>query len=129
MAAAVLAGQPSPVAPTPAIQVGLALANGPTSPPVLTPAPAPPFDAESFGRPVYAVGGHAPSSVEASSSPFRIHVVHDGDTLERLAERYLSDGSRALELFDLNRDVLENPHLLAIGVELRIPTVESEARD
>jgi nucleoid-associated protein YgaU len=48
-------------------------------------------------------------------------VIHNGDTLERIAARYLGDANRALELFDLNREVLANPHLLPIGVELRIP--------
>ena len=62
---------------------------------------------------------------DAAAPTYRIHVVHNGDTLERLAERYLADGGRALELFDLNRDVLENPHLLPIGAELRIPGAES----
>lgn len=51
----------------------------------------------------------------------RTHVVHAGDSLESLAERYLGDEARALELFDLNRSVLENPHLLPIGAELAIP--------
>lgn len=50
-----------------------------------------------------------------------VHIVHNGDTLEKLAERYLGDAGRALELFDLNRDQLANPHLLPIGAELRIP--------
>ncbi len=63
------------------------------------------------------------------ASPYRTHVVHNGDTLERLAERYLADGARALELFDLNRDVLENPHLLPIGAELRIPASSPRAAE
>ncbi len=50
-----------------------------------------------------------------------MHVVHEGDSLDRLAKRYLGDEARALEIFDLNRDVLANPHVLAIGIELRIP--------
>jgi nucleoid-associated protein YgaU len=50
-----------------------------------------------------------------------MHIVRNSDTLEKLAKRYLGDGGRALEIFDLNRDRLENPHLLPIGAELRIP--------
>ena len=50
-----------------------------------------------------------------------VHVVRNGDTLEKLASRYLEDEARALEIFDLNRDQLTNPHLLPIGAELRIP--------
>jgi nucleoid-associated protein YgaU len=59
----------------------------------------------------------------------RVHVVHPGDSLERLAKRYLGDEGRALELFDLNRQVLENPHLLPIGAELRLPTGPAPALD
>jgi nucleoid-associated protein YgaU len=63
----------------------------------------------------------AETATREADSGSRVHVIHNGDTLERLAERYLGDGARALELFDLNRDVLENPHLLPLGVELRVP--------
>ena len=49
------------------------------------------------------------------------HVVQNSDTLEKLAKRYLGDEGRALEIFDLNRDLLDNPHLLPIGAELQIP--------
>jgi nucleoid-associated protein YgaU len=48
-------------------------------------------------------------------------VVQNSDTLEKLAKRYLGDEDRAMEIFDLNRDVLDNPHLLPIHAELRIP--------
>jgi nucleoid-associated protein YgaU len=76
---------------------------------------------EAGARPVYAPFVDAAASDAAAPLPYRIHVLQNGDTLERLAERYLGDGSRALELFDLNRDVLDNPHLLTLGAELRIP--------
>lgn len=56
----------------------------------------------------------------------REHVVHNGDTLESLSERYLGDPLRSLEIFELNRDVLTNPHLLPIGAVLRIPAVEED---
>ncbi len=72
---------------------------------------------------VDAVGEDALSRepVELRQRRGLLHIVSDGDTLERLAERYLRDPGRALEIFDLNRDRLTNPHLLLIGVELRIP--------
>ncbi|WP_425397611.1 LysM peptidoglycan-binding domain-containing protein [Aeoliella sp.] len=49
------------------------------------------------------------------------HVVSDGDTLAKIAERYLGDAYRAREIYELNQDRLQNPDLLPIGVELRIP--------
>ena len=51
----------------------------------------------------------------------RTHVVADGDSLSKLAERYLDDANLDNEIYRLNRDVLSNPDLLPIGVELRIP--------
>jgi nucleoid-associated protein YgaU len=62
-----------------------------------------------------------PLASAAAEPEGRIHVVHQGDSLDRLAKRYLGDEARALEIFDLNREALENPHLLPIGAELRIP--------
>jgi hypothetical protein len=51
----------------------------------------------------------------------RTHVVVDGDSLAKLADRYLDDPELDDEIFRLNRDVLSSPELLPIGVELRIP--------
>jgi nucleoid-associated protein YgaU len=74
-------------------------------------------------RPIYSTISDGPG-VSTSTEPKpveRIHVVHQGDSLDRLAKRYLGDEARALEIFDLNREVLDNPHILPIGVELRLP--------
>jgi phage tail protein X len=49
------------------------------------------------------------------------HKVVDGDTLAALAERYLGSAARAEEIYQANRDVLRNPRLLPIGVELKLP--------
>ncbi|MBN1589002.1 MAG: hypothetical protein JW888_05770 [Pirellulales bacterium] len=51
----------------------------------------------------------------------RIHKVADGDTLTGLADRYLGSADRAMEIFELNREVLATPGPLRIGIELRIP--------
>ncbi len=84
---------------------------------------------ESAASPVTSMAPSAYATTEQGlategdeDSPAEVrHVVRNTDTLEKLAERYLGDGSRALEIFDLNRDKLDNPHLLPIGAELRIP--------
>jgi nucleoid-associated protein YgaU len=55
--------------------------------------------------------------------------VQNSDTLQKLAGRYLDDPSRALEIFDLNRDKLKNPEMLPIGAELRIPANGSRIID
>ena len=51
----------------------------------------------------------------------RTHRIVDGDSLDRLAERYLGSADRRLEIYEANRDVLPSPELLPIGVELKIP--------
>ncbi len=75
---------------------------------------------QPIARPAYVTTRVAPGT-EAAWPEQVVHIVSNGDTLEKLAERYLGDSGRALELFDLNRDQLANPHLLPIGAELRIP--------
>jgi hypothetical protein len=51
----------------------------------------------------------------------RKHIIVDGDSLARLAERYLQDARRGHEIFELNRELLSSPDLLPIGAELTIP--------
>ncbi|MCP4193229.1 MAG: hypothetical protein GY768_21670 [Planctomycetaceae bacterium] len=52
---------------------------------------------------------------------YRNHRITDGDDLHRLANRYLGDESRYLEIYAINEDRLSNPELLPIGTELMIP--------
>lgn len=97
-----------------------ALADHPLNGPTTGPGPDRPAEAPRDARPAYATG--RPTATEESAWPEEVvHVVRNGDTLEKLAQRYLGDEGRALELFDLNREQLVNPHLLPIGAELRIP--------
>ncbi|MEN6459703.1 MAG: LysM peptidoglycan-binding domain-containing protein [Thermoguttaceae bacterium] len=70
------------------------------------------------GKPIEAV---RPGSLP-SKSPLRRHRIVDGDTLTGLAERLLGSSERAKEIFAANRDVLDDPNLLPIGVELKIPS-------
>ena len=56
-----------------------------------------------------------------SRPTLRRHRLTDGDTLERMAERYLGDGARADEIFAINRDLLTAPDLLPLGKIIRIP--------
>lgn len=53
--------------------------------------------------------------------PSRTHIVTDGDSLPKLAQRYLGDAARSAEIYDQNRDELTHPDLLPLGVELKLP--------
>jgi phage tail protein X len=56
-----------------------------------------------------------------------VHRIRDGDTLMGLARRYLGSRDRYWEIYDANRDRLDDPDLLPIGVEIRIPTARTAA--
>lgn len=61
------------------------------------------------------------ASKSPSTAPPRRHRVVEGDTLPRLAEKYLGSRDRYLELFQINSEVLFDPRLIPIGVEIVIP--------
>jgi nucleoid-associated protein YgaU len=89
------------------------------------PPPVPAPDYPEIQRPVGVQSRTAmkmmlPVTMPADAAP-RTHRIVDGDTLVSLAERYLGTADRAGEIFNANRDVLQNPRLLSIGVELKIP--------
>jgi hypothetical protein len=66
-----------------------------------------------------------PEPAEASEP--RTHIVVDGDSLERLAGRYLDDASRGNEIYEANRELLASPDLLPIGAQLVIPKKPARA--
>lgn len=75
-----------------------------TSAPQPSPAPAPVIP--------------IPSSPPARSFE---HLVQSGETLSGLAQRYLGDSQRYLEIYNLNRDQLSSPTRIRAGMALKIP--------
>jgi nucleoid-associated protein YgaU len=63
--------------------------------------------------------------LNAPAAPPRTHRIIDGDSLQKLAKRYLQDANRADEIYAMNRDVLANPDLLPIGAEIKLPAVKA----
>jgi len=57
---------------------------------------------------------------KTTNQPHR-HRIVDNDTLPKLAQAYFGDRSRYLDIFRANRDVLSDPRLLPVGVEITIP--------
>lgn len=133
LASPLLDGQFSPQPPVPASGAvsstsygasGLPTNPAPVAVPTMPPLPGALLPADS--NPSELSAGVAPN-IPPDAPQVQIHVIHRGDTLESIAERYLGDARRAWELFDLNRDVLENPHILPLGAELRIPASPAAA--
>jgi nucleoid-associated protein YgaU len=86
-----------------------------------------------------AAGPEVPTAAEAASQAepaapraearlrnlrpaWRKHRIQDGDSLSKLAQKYLGDAAREAEIFALNRDVLASPDILPVGRWLRIPS-------
>lgn len=51
----------------------------------------------------------------------RSYRLRDGDTLEKLAERFLGSRDRATDIFEANRETLARPDLLPVGTTITIP--------
>jgi nucleoid-associated protein YgaU len=73
---------------------------------------------------------------EADQRPLRApanrHMIVDGDTLSKLAQRYLGNSQRYLEIFEQNKGLLSSPDLLPIGKVLEIsdrPEVYGKGRE
>jgi nucleoid-associated protein YgaU len=59
---------------------------------------------------------------EASAKePERTYTVQPGDNLSRIAKQIYGDASRWREIYNLNRDKIENPDLIYPGQELDLP--------
>lgn len=67
-----------------------------------------------------------------------IHIVAHGDTLWKIAEKYLGDGTRWPEIWELNKATIERerriasfknlsgPDLIYAGIQLRLPASETK---
>ena len=49
------------------------------------------------------------------------HQVKKGETLWKIAEHYYGDGSLYTKIFEVNRDILDDPNVIKVGQKLRIP--------
>ncbi len=49
------------------------------------------------------------------------HEVAPGDTLSKIAEKYYGDPSLYRDIFEANRDQLDDPDKIQVGQKLRIP--------
>lgn len=49
------------------------------------------------------------------------YVVQPGDSLSKIAKELLGDATRWSEIFELNKDQIEDPNLIHVGQELRLP--------
>lgn len=89
-------------------------------PPVLARS-YPPFFDEPASSPAPSGPPAKGAQADRSAGSARRHQIVDGDTLRGLAERYLGEADRYLEIYEANRELLPSPEVLPIGAELSIP--------
>jgi nucleoid-associated protein YgaU len=69
-----------------------------------------------------AMGGkEMPGVTGAKAAGSRFYTIQSGDSLSRIAQRELGDGNRWNELFEANREVIEDPDMIYPGQQIRIP--------
>ena len=66
------------------------------------------------------------SNVKAGSSTTapaaaQTYTVIAGDTLSKIAKKFLGNANRWHEIFDANRDQISNPDMIRVGQVLKIP--------
>lgn len=68
-------------------------------------------------------GTPQPQPSPSPSSTFFDYTVEGGDSLWAIATKFLGDGTRWKEIYELNTDTISNPNLIYPGQILRIPGV------
>jgi LysM repeat protein len=80
-------------------------------------------EAVDVGTNIARVVPHAKPKAAARpiGRPLRTHRVVRGDTLWGIAARYLGNGARWPEIFNMNRGVIRNPNLIFPGQIFKVP--------
>ncbi len=58
----------------------------------------------------------------------KTYKVKAGDTLSSIAKEVLGSADRWQELYDANRDIIQDPNTIQIGMTLQIPADEAGSR-
>jgi hypothetical protein len=69
---------------------------------------------------VGSVNGDGLSAPEAVAEP-EYYVIESGDTLWGIAAKFLGNGSKYPEIFEANKEVIEDPDKIFVGQKIRIP--------
>lgn len=97
----------------------------PEQPPAPEPESEPQVESgEAAVAPTEAAAPPAATEASAAESPAaagKTYTVQSGDSLWKIAEAQLGSGARYTEIFEANRDILDNPDLIKPGQVLRIP--------
>jgi len=82
-------------------------------PPKREPTPA--------GREARPATGDQPCEKPTPGVRPHVYRVEEGDTLIGIARNILKNGNRWMEIYELNKDKIDNPNVLPVGLELKLP--------
>lgn len=87
-------------------------------------AEAPPPSDSAPEASAQAPAAEAERAPEAGASQGRTYTVQPGDTLWKISEEHYGAGSKYMQIFEANRDLLEDPNKIFPGQELKIPDLD-----
>ncbi len=72
------------------------------------------------------IGGEKPTDLKADirvedKENYHVHTVKGGDTLSKISKTYYGKAGQYMDIFNANRDQLDNPDLIKPGQVLKIP--------
>ena len=87
-----------------------------------------PYERDTLWNEIKRVGGDAPTDIEVSleildESRYHTHTVVKGDTLGHIAKHYYGKASKYPQIFEANRDILDDPNKIRPGQALNIPNL------
>lgn len=87
-----------------------------------------PYERDALWNEIKRVGGDAPTDIEVSleiidESRYHTHTVVKGDTLGHIAKHYYGKANKYPQIFEANRDILDDPNKIRPGQALNIPNL------
>lgn len=67
------------------------------------------------------VAGQAAQAAPVATASTQYYTIESGDTLSKIAKRFYGDPQKYKELFDANREVIQDPDKIYPGQKIRIP--------
>jgi len=84
------------------------------------------LDTLTFAQPIKVKASRALISDPREGGDFTYHTIIRGETLGKLAKKYLDDASRYKELFELNSGIIHDPNKIYPGQVIRVPAVKKD---
>lgn len=88
------------------------------------------YEKDQLWDAIKAAGGANPTDIVAdiqvaNTAYYTKHTVQKGDSLSKIAKHYYDDMMKYKEIFDANRDVLNDPDEIEVGQQIVIPNIWS----